>query len=213
MSNELSERMSQGLARIGLAMKHNAWRRSGSRGLHPTQGQVLAILRQHHDTDMGTGDIARQLAVTPATASDSIRTLIEKGLIRKTASKRDRRAVVLRLTPDGRREADRVLDWPDFLSSAVQTLSESEQRVFIRAMMKMIRSLQESGRIPISRMCASCRFFRPHAYDDAENPHHCDFVNAPFGDADLRFDCADHQPTENPETLWRLFIHGKPATV
>ena len=46
----------------------------------------------------------------------------------------------------------------------------------------------------MSRMCLDCRFFRPDVHDDPARPHHCAFVDAPFGDAQLRIDCADHQP-------------------
>ena len=42
-------------------------------------------------------------------------------------------------------------------------------------------------------MCVSCRFFQPHAHpEDAERPHHCAFVDAPFGDRALRVDCPEH---------------------
>jgi hypothetical protein len=35
---------------------------------------------------------------------------------------------------------------------------------------------------------------------DAEAPHHCAFVDAAFGDAALRMDCADHQDA-TPQSL------------
>jgi hypothetical protein len=42
-------------------------------------------------------------------------------------------------------------------------------------------------------MCATCVFFRPDVHDDPERPHHCAFVDAPFGDRQLRLDCDDYR--------------------
>jgi hypothetical protein len=69
-------------------------------------------------------------------------------------------------------------------------LDAGEREVFQRALVKMIRSLQIQGRIPVARMCLGCRFFRPYAHASSSAPHHCAFVDAPFGDAELRLDCA-----------------------
>jgi hypothetical protein len=44
---------------------------------------------------------------------------------------------------------------------------------------KMIRALQEEGRIPLASMCAICRFFRPCAHPGSGRPHHCAYVDAP----------------------------------
>jgi len=68
----------------------------------------------------------------------------------------------------------------------------------------MIAALQEQGRIPVARMCPTCRFFRPNVHDDPERPHHCAFVDAPFGDRSVRIDCPDHEPaasSRRPETI------------
>jgi hypothetical protein len=71
----------------------------------------------------------------------------------------------------------------------------------------MIRTLQERGRIPVARMCVSCTFFRPFRHDDRARPHHCAFVDAPFGDGELRLDCPDHAaaPTEQAARTWHAF--------
>jgi len=57
-------------------------------------------------------------------------------------------------------------------------------------------------------MCVTCRYFRPNAHDDPERPHHCAFVEAAFGDRNLRVDCLDHDPAgaEVTEELWSAFV-------
>lgn len=188
-----------GLAKIGLVLRHHAWRRSGRRGLTPTQSQILALLQAHPGGVMSLSSVAMNLAVTAATASDAVSALLAKGLIRKTRDPHDARAVLITLTAKGKREAVRASEWPDFLLSAVDSLSPSEQENFLLALIKMVRSLQEQGRIPVARMCVNCSFFIPNRYAGAAQPHHCAFVDAPIGPGELRLDCPDFDAAPGPE--------------
>jgi DNA-binding MarR family transcriptional regulator len=196
-----------GLARIGLATRHQAWRGAGEQGLTPTQGQLLALLRYRHRSGARLSTLAEGLAITRPTASDAVRALETKGLVSKTRAPEDARALGIALTDAGRAEAERAADWSDFLLDAVDALTPAERAVFLRGLVKMIRALQERGEIPVSRMCVTCRFFRPHAHDDPDRPHHCAFVDAPFGDAQLRLECDDHLPAgeQQAERAWAVF--------
>jgi|SRR5512132_161651 DNA-binding MarR family transcriptional regulator len=202
----LAKRVTTGLAKVGLALKQQAWAEAGGRGLTPTQGQALALLRASPQ-GLRLGALAGQLGVTAATASDSVAALHRKGLVAKEPTAGDGRGVVVRLTPDGSREAAAAAAWPDFLLEAVGELSAAEQAAFLRGLVAMIRTLQEKGRIPVVRMCVSCTFFQPFRHDDRVRPHHCAFVDAPFGDGELRLDCPDHAaaPAEQAEETWRVF--------
>jgi DNA-binding MarR family transcriptional regulator len=201
----LGQRVTTGLAKVGIALRQQAWAEAGGRGLTPTQGQVLALLRAN-PAGLRPGALARQLGVTQPTASDSVAALQRKGLVAKTPMAGDGRAVVVRLTPAGVREAAAAA-WPDFLLEAVDELSAAEQAAFLRALVTMIRTLQERGRIPVARMCVSCRFFQPFRHVDPARPHHCAFVDAPFGDGELRLDCPDHAaaPPEQAAHTWHAF--------
>jgi DNA-binding MarR family transcriptional regulator len=202
----LDRRVTIGLAKIGIALKQQAWADAGGRGLNPTQGQILALLRASpHGLRLGA--LAEQLGVTAATTSDSVTALQRKGLITKVPIAGDGRGVVVRLTPTGSREAAAAAAWPDFLLEAVDELSAAEQATFLRALVAMIRTLQEKRRIPVARMCVSCRFFRPFMHDDPARPHHCAFVDAPFGDGELRLDCTDHitASADQADQNWQIF--------
>lgn len=208
----LDRRVTTGLAKIGIALKQQAWVEAGGRGLTPTQGQVLALLRAN-PAGLRLGVLAEQLGVTAATTSDSVAALQRKGLVTKEPTADDGRGVVVLLTATGIREAAAAAAWPDFLLEAVDELSAEEQAIFLRALVAMIRSLQEKGRIPVARMCVSCRFFRPFVHDDPSRPHHCAFVDAPFGDGELRLDCPDHGAA-SPDLgahNWQIFrAHADP---
>jgi DNA-binding MarR family transcriptional regulator len=205
-TDALERRVAAGLVKVSLALKHHAWRRANPRGLTPTQAQVLTTLRSAR-AGLRLAEVADRLAVTAATASEAVGALVRKGLVRKTPDAADLRSLSITLTPTGRKEADRAAGWLDVLLEAVGTLSPAEQAVFLRALVKTIRTLQDRGRIPISQMCVTCRFFRPYAHPDPERPHHCAFVDAPFGDRHLRLDCPDHQPADarSLEQIWTRF--------
>ena len=182
-----------GLAKLGLALRHESWRRRERSGLTPTQAEILVFLRASGDRGVRLSELASGLGVTGATASESLRALHEKGLVTKERNAGDARALAIVLTERGRDEAEREAVWPDLFLEAADALTGEEQAVFLRGLVAMIRSLQEQGRIPVARMCVTCTYFRPDAHDDPERPHHCAFVDAPFGDRQLRLDCDDYR--------------------
>jgi DNA-binding MarR family transcriptional regulator len=205
-SDPLHGRVVAGLAKIGLALRTQQWQATGQRGLNPTQGQILTILRARPD-GLSLAELAGELGVKPATASASVTALVRKRLVGKRPLPKNRRAVVIRLTASGQREADRSVSWHDMLFRAVDQLSEHQQEVLLVALMKMIRALQEDGAITQARMCLTCRYFKPFQYNDLYRPHHCDFAQAAFGTRELRLDCAEHQPSADADAtlIWTRF--------
>jgi DNA-binding MarR family transcriptional regulator len=189
-SERLDARIATGLHKIGLALKHQTWLQASEEGLSPTQGQVLAALMME-GPQTGT-QLAQRLGLTLPTISDSVRVLVGKRLVRKTPTTRHPRASLLRLTVAGHKLATSARAWPEFLASAAESLSESEQTALLAALVKMIRSLQEKGQIPVSRMCVTCTHFRPHVHQ-GPMPHHCAFVDAPMAPRHLRLQCQDHE--------------------
>lgn len=180
-----------GLAKISMALKNQSWQDATQYGLSPTQAQILALLQAQGLAGMRLLEVAAGLAVTSATASDAVRVLGEKGLIQKTKAQGDGRAIAITLTDPGRQLAEKTSCWSDLLLGTVDELSAAEQTVFLGGLIKMIRKLQESGQIPIAQMCVTCRFFQPDLYPESDRPHHCDLVNEPFGDRNLRLACSD----------------------
>lgn len=198
LKEPLPRRISTGLAKIGMALRSKAWRGAGPARLTPTQGQALLLLRGAAQP-LRLDDVADGLGVTAPTASDAVAALVAKGLVGRARAADDHRAVALKPTPEGIALADQVADWPDFLSRALNTLDASEQTAFLRSLMKIIRGLQEAGDIPVQRMCVTCRYFRPNVHADRDRPHHCAFVDAPFGDPQLRLDCTEQEPASAAE--------------
>ena len=78
----------------------------------------------------------------------------------------------------------------------------------MHALVKMNRTLQIQGEIPVSRMCVTCRYFQPHVHADRAQPHHGAFVDQPFGDRQLCLECADHDAASaaNAQATWDRFL-------
>jgi DNA-binding MarR family transcriptional regulator len=188
----LEQRLITGLYKLGIALRSQAWQGAEAQGLTPTQGQILAILQLRSRDGIRLSDVAQELAVSAATASDAVSALVKKGLVARTQATDDRRAIALRLTAAGELPAAQAAQWPDFLLTAVDELSPDEQLIFFRGLTKIILKLQQQNQIPVARMCLTCEYFRADAYDDRARPHHCQLVNAPFGERDFRLDCPEH---------------------
>ncbi len=205
----VSAQIAAGLSRIGTVLRAGQWARSEDAALTPTQAQILVYLAARGPARVTA--VAEEIAVTQPTASDAVAALVRKGLVEKRPDPGDARATRLHTTPAGRRKAKAVAVWPDALLAALDTLETDEQAAFLKGLTKMIRSLQTNGAIPVQRMCASCRYFQPNVHADAAAPHHCEFVNAAFGDTQLRLDCADHVAAADADAAytWRRFAPSK----
>ena len=196
LNEPIAQRVITGLSKISTALKSQSWQSAESQGLTPTQGQILALLQANPEKGVRLSVVAKGLATSAATASDAVSSLVKKGLVSREQAADDRRAIALRLTSEGQQQAERAASWPDFLLSAVEELSDEEQTVFFRGLTKIIRKLQEQDKIPVSRMCVTCHYFQANVYEEGNRPHHCQLVDAPFGDRDLRLDCPEHHAKE-----------------
>lgn len=199
----LPERINDGLKRVAAVMRSDEWGAAQMLGLTVTQLQILSLLagRQGDRTGgggMGVGEIAAHLGVTQPTASDSLSALQRKDYVARTTDAADRRAARMAITASGRavlREAGKA---GSATVKALSRLSEAEQEDLLAALVKVIGSLQEADAIPLQRLCATCKYFRPNIHAESSAPHHCDFVNAAIGRRDLRIDCREHE-TADPE--------------
>jgi DNA-binding MarR family transcriptional regulator len=192
--NEIDHHILIGLEKIGMALKSQSWQDAGQQGLTPTQGQVLTLLV--NTEGVGLSAVAKNLGVTAATASDAVAALVAKELVQKTRSATDGRAIAITLTSSGQQAALQANTWSDFLLTTVDELTSEEKVIFLRGLIKIIKKLQAQGKISVAKMCVTCSFFKPNHYPDAERPHHCGLVNAPFADGDLRITCDEHVVAE-----------------
>lgn len=206
ISEPVSTRVAAGLSKIGLVLRSRSWKGAGAVGITPTQGHALALLREAPD-GLRLAALSKLLGVSPPTASEAVGSLVVKRLVTKEPGQ-DKRSLTLKVTSEGEALAGRTAEWPEFLGRAIETLDLQEQAAFLTSLVKVIRSMQECGDIPVQRMCVTCRYFRPNLHEDPANPHHCAYVDAPFGDRHLRLNCAEQEeaPDEQRRAAWAAFL-------
>ncbi|WP_033345849.1 MarR family winged helix-turn-helix transcriptional regulator [Catenuloplanes japonicus] len=188
-----ASQMLAGLARLGQAVRMEAWRNAGPHNLSPLQADIVLLL-QTRRVALRQGDIVTALASTPPTVSDAVKVLRRKELLSADRDPADARAVLLGLTEAGRAEAARLNVMSESLGSAVGTLPPDDFAATLRGIVTLMRELQDRRLIPVSQMCLTCRFFVPDAHPaETGRPHHCNVVDAPFGDGELRVTCPDHE--------------------
>lgn len=185
----LKEQISFGLARLAALARQDDWRAGELEGLTPTQGDILRLLLQRPDGLRLTA-LAAQLQISQPTASDAVAALVRKDFAQKHADPDDARALLLRVTRAGRALAKR---WPLSFCAVVEAIPATDQAALLGIVMRAIENLQRQGAIAPQRMCHSCRYFVPNAHPGRARAHHCRFINAAIGEADLRVDCAEHE--------------------
>ncbi|GKY87467.1 MarR family winged helix-turn-helix transcriptional regulator [Sinisalibacter aestuarii] len=203
MSNE-TRQITTAFQKLALFWRASQWQAAGGAGLNPTQGEVLQRISRR---SARLGELAAMLGISQASLSDTVSSLEARGLAERRPDPEDGRVRRIEATAAGRRVAADLPQAPAALERALEEMSDTDRAALARSLVGIIRALQEADAIPVQRMCVSCRHFRPFAHADAARPHHCEFVDAAFGDASLRLDCDDHEaaPAGEAAAIWRRF--------
>ena len=205
----VNHRIREGLSRIASVMRSEDWSRAKTSGLNPTQLSILELL-EGRASGLAVKEIAANLGVSQPTATDSIAALERKELVTKNGDGADRRAVKVEITSRGRSVLAQGKQTAGVAKDAGDALTSNEQQDLLITLVKMISHLQDNDAIPIQRMCVSCRYFAPFVHSDAAHPHHCHFVDAAFGQQEIRVDCREHEiadPAVRAAT-WTAFNKG-----
>lgn len=154
---------------------------------------------------MRLGEIAEDAALTSATVSEAVSTLESKGLVEKRRDANDGRALALRLTARGRTAAKRASQWPNFLTTAADSLGDKECAQLYRALLKLVFTMQERGDMPPQRMCLTCSHFE--AAPRGKGQFHCNHFNATYDDSRIPLDCNSHEDADiaTQRKVWKLY--------
>jgi len=192
----LPQALASALRRLTHLAHTSSWDQWAVQRLTPTQRRILDIVASRRES-LTLSALARELGVTPATASDSVGALESKGLIQKRRSEVDGRALALMLTLEGQNSVTALAALPDPLLNAFDALTADEQEIFYRSAIKMIHGLQEAGALPVSRMCVRCQHFEPFRAEqqptEVSDPHYCHLAGSALADKHLRLECPEHE--------------------
>ncbi|KOS04831.1 hypothetical protein AM493_01305 [Flavobacterium akiainvivens] len=179
------------LERISEAFRVLLWEQSKDTGLSPIQIQLLIFIASHGPEKCRITYLAEEFNLTKATVSDSVKVLVAKGYLLKTADTSDSRSFSLALTPSGRETAQQVSGFNTVISNLMAQFSADEKNNFYSVLHSLIRGLNAKGIISVQRNCVSCRFYR-----NSGSEHFCTLLQSPLMAHELRTDCTEHQTQE-----------------
>jgi DNA-binding MarR family transcriptional regulator len=199
----LGQRLAAGLARVAVAVHmaggEGATAGATAGGLERTLAQqlVLLVLSRRRAVYPLT-DLAHDLGMTRKDVVVAVSTLVKEGMVRiEPAPSHAPDETRIKLTDAGRAQPPELLNWAADLLAELHHLDEDNQRRLLRVVVGHIRRMQDSGQIPVTRMCVTCRFFDPYRHAGSDSPHHCWLVDSPFGYRQLRLRCPEAQPGQN----------------
>ncbi len=145
--NHLPGHLARRFQQIAVSVFHSEVSAIGS-DLTPVQFAAMVKVRANPGIDQAT--LAALIAHDRATIGGVVDRLVDKGLIERKASSRDRRAKELNMTAEGSSLLERVepavLSAQDLLLSG---LDEGERDTFIRLLQKATEGANELSRAPI----------------------------------------------------------------
>lgn len=189
-NRDLNRSIASALERISEAMRVQLGEKARENGLSPTQLQVILRLAADPPALRRVGAIAARLDVTHPTVSDAVAALRRKGLV---APHSPGRRQALSLSSEGLDLAGRLEDWPDPTRAQLASLRAEGKEAALEVLLETIAGLQRSGAISVSRMCSTCRHFRPEAHPGEPQQHHCALLDQPLANQDIRLDCPEYE--------------------
>jgi DNA-binding MarR family transcriptional regulator len=169
-----------------------------STGRPPAQRQAMLLLSRR-DREFRLTELAAELGATVAATMAVVSPLVADGLVElRPAPSYASRDMRVAATERGLAETPAPANWADALLVDVERFDEATRQRLLQLVTVQIAELQQAGRIPVTHMCLSCRFFDGYRHPGTPSPHHCWFVDAPFGYRELRLHCPDHIPAGRP---------------
>lgn len=184
-----------GLEQLLSLLRAQSFRDDDTPALAPTQAAVLRMLAEAPG-GLRASQMAPRLGVSAASLSDSLKALEAREWIRRQPDPDDARATRVRLARAGKRAAAALNDPLRGFGRLLQGLQSHDIGALLRVVQLLVRQAQLQGLASGHRTCLGCRYFQPYSSGRADQPHFCGYVQQPFGDAQLRADCAEQEPAD-----------------
>ena len=187
-NSSIDHKIVVGLERISEVFRVMLWNESKKTGLSPIQIQIMVFLHFHKHTFNSPSYLAKEFNVTKATITDSVRVLVEKGLIEKKPDPDDARRYAVSLTASGRKIASQSASFSDDLVAAIGKVPNALKPEILQGLYQMIESLNRESIVSAQRMCPNCQFF-----ENGRDGDYCHYLKQPLVPSDLRLDCPEFQ--------------------
>ncbi len=156
-------------------------------GLHPVQWEALRYLARANQFSNSPGALARYMGATKGTVSQTVLSLVKKGLMTKNERIGDSRSISLQLTEQGEKllSDDPLRD----LEKSIASLSDKTRKRFSKGVAEILEAEYVRQNEPSFGSCKSCRFYRDGGVSD---PDTCIKFTVDLKSSDLKLICVEH---------------------
>lgn len=189
-NNAIENKIVAGLDRISQVFKILLWEKSKSYNLTPIQIQLLLFIN-YHDIDKSTVSyLANEFNVSKPTISDTIKTLLQKQIIKKIIDPKDTRSYKIELSDIGKKLIIETENFVNPLLKIIEELDNDNRLVFWECILKIIQELNKLNIITVQRTCINCSHF-----SEENSKPFCKLLKQSLESEDIRIDCPEFHPT------------------
>jgi DNA-binding MarR family transcriptional regulator len=192
--DDSSTPLAVGLVRLAAAIDL-ACRTGAAPDAHTVADQQLLLTLVQRDKPWRLTELASRTGMELKVILAELNRMADNGLVSlQPAPSYSPHEIAVSATEQARAIPPQTRNWAGLLLRELDGLADPQRERLLRVVVGRIAKLQREGRIPVTRMCVTCRFFQPYAHPGMPAPHHCALVDAPFGVGELRLRCPEQEP-------------------
>lgn len=184
----IDEKIIQAIERIARAQRILLWDRAKLYGLTPLQSQILFYISENNPEKCTIMNLSLELGVSQPTISDSVKTLMKKGLVEQEVWEKNRHFKLLKLTDKGKEILKALRIWDDYLRRPLKEFSEEEKKLAFNFLLDYVAKLRKDKTLLMAKTCVFCKFLEEKA-----GTYYCKLFNMNMKKEDLRIDCPDFE--------------------
>ncbi|MDH3582043.1 MAG: MarR family transcriptional regulator [Hyphomicrobiales bacterium] len=133
---------------------------------------------------------------TRGTASQTVKSLVERGMLQRTRQQTDGRVVQIDLTPEGARLSEK--DPFEDIARVIGGLPQADQATLTTILMSLSDQIAEDRQSRSFGPCSKCRYLRKSmGLEDKETVYFCRFMSEPLPLSELDMTCMDYKAGVN----------------
>lgn len=188
-SSSLDHTIVEALERVSQVFRTLLWEAGKPKKLSPIQIQFLLYISAHHRKFSSVSELSRTFHLTPATVSDAIKSLEQKGIVQKIISRRDGRKFPISLTREGFSLAKQLSScYKPVLELIHNFPTESREAVMI-FLLRLLESFRSHHLLDEVKTCLSCAYFQNEMDSITLQEPFCLLRNVPLPVGELRLNC------------------------
>lgn len=193
LKHTLPSKIVYGFEQLSQIIRSLYWDKLKSAGLSPIQFQMIRFMTENENHKITIGTLAAKFALSYATISDSIKILVDKGIVFKKQDQRDKRIFYVEITPKGKFLLAELTNWDEKLVNSLSEFDHQFLTTLNSGILQLLESFETKNLINKTRLCLTCKYFRKDSSGIESDHHQCVLFNLTLHQSDLRIDCDQHE--------------------